>query len=183
MRLLAASALFLVACATEAPIPIYGEVPPFQLTSQAGEPLGRNDLEGSIWVADFIFTHCTGPCPRMSSRMKQVQAATNGLNGVRLVSFSVDPENDTPDALAAYAKRYGAASGRWTFLTGPKETLNQLSMDTFMLGKVDGQQMDHSTRFVLVDSRGRVRKYYTTTEGFHIPDLVRDVKLLLKETS
>jgi len=178
--------VLLVLCACSAPPPkleTFNTVPEFTLTAETGQAFGSADLKGKIWIANFIFTTCMGPCPRMSNQMKQVQAATRELPDLRLVSFSVDPNNDTPEALADYAKRYGAAAGRWVFLTGAEAGLHQLSMDTFMLGKVDGQQMDHSTRFVLVDRQGRVRKYYATSEGFHIPDLVRDVKALLKEST
>jgi protein SCO1 len=174
--------LFLAACAPKPSLQTFNTVPAFTLTTESSAEFNSDaHLKGKVWLADFIFTTCMGPCPRMSSQMKQVQAATENLNDLRLVSFTVDPANDTPEALAAYAKRYSARPGRWFFLTGAPETLHALSMDTFMLGKVDGAQMDHSTRFVLVDRQGRVRKYYTTTEGFEIPELVLDIKALLKE--
>jgi protein SCO1/2 len=177
--------MILTACSPQAPqLQTFNTVPDFTLTAETGVPFHSvTELKGKVWLADFIFTTCMGPCLRMSSQMKQVQAATHDLADLRLVSFTVDPANDTPEALAGYAKRYGARPGRWIFLTGPPETLHSLSMDTFMLGKVDGRQMDHSTRFVLVDRKGRVRKYYATTEGFEILDLVRDVKALLKESA
>ncbi|MBK5294093.1 MAG: SCO family protein [Acidobacteriia bacterium] len=162
------------------PLETFKTVPDFTLTASSGSPFHYStQLKGRVWIADFIFTTCMGPCPRMSTQMRQVQAALSGMPQVKLVSFTVDPANDTPEALAAYAKRYAADPARWFFLTGPKEMLQMLSMDTFMLSKVDGQ-MDHSTRFVLVDQEGRVRKYYATSEGFQIHDLVLDVKRLLK---
>jgi len=175
--------IILLSCGPQPPrLQTFNTVPDFTLTAESRAPFhSAAELKGKVWLADFIFTTCMGPCPRMSSQMKQVQAATQHLNDLRLISFTVDPANDTPEVLAAYAKRYAAQKGRWTFLTGPPGTLHSLSMGTFMLGKVDGQQMDHSTRFVLVDRQGRVRKYYATTEGFEILDLVRDVKALLKE--
>jgi protein SCO1/2 len=170
------------ACRVKGPeLPVFKTVPPFQLTADTGARFdSAAQLAGKVWIADFIFTTCMGPCPRLSSQMKNVQAALAGLENVRLVSFTVDPDNDTPEALAAYAKRYSAKPGRWFFLTGSKETLNNLSLDAFMLSKVDGQ-MDHSTRIVLVDKRGRIRKYYGTSEEFSIPALIVDVKALLKE--
>jgi len=174
--------LILSSCAQAPRLQTFNTVPDFTLTAESGSPFqSATELKGKVWLADFIFTTCMGPCPRLSSQMKQVQAATQDLNDLRLVSFTVDPANDTPEALAAYAKRYSARPGRWIFLTGPAEALHALSMDAFMLGKVDGKQMDHSTRLVLVDRKGRVRKYYATSEGFEIPELVRDVKALLKE--
>ena len=92
----------------------FNTVPAFTLTDQAGEEF-RSDaaLKGKVWIADFIFTTCTGPCPRMSSQMKRVQTELKDLPGVELVSFTVDPDNDTPSALAEYAKRFAADTSRW----------------------------------------------------------------------
>mgnify|MGYP002377724512 CR=1 FL=1 len=101
---------------------------------------------------------------------------------VRLVSFTVDPENDTPTALAEYAKRYQATQGRWFFLTGSKATLHQLKREAFMLGNVDGST-DHSTRFVLIDRQGRVRRYYDTTEPDAVSNVIADARTLLNNES
>ena len=172
----------LLGCGHAGPaLEVFKTVPDFTLTASSGSPFQYSaQLKGKVWVADFMFTTCAGPCPRLSTQMRHVQAALSVLPQVKLVSFTVDPANDTPEVLAAYAKRYAADPARWFFLTGPPTTLQMLSMDTFMLSKVDAQ-MDHSTRIVLVDQQGRVRKYYATSEGFQIPDLVLDVKRLLKE--
>ena len=83
---------------------------------------------------------------------------------MRLVSFSVDPAEDTPPVLAAYAKTHGAAPSMWYFLTGPVATLQMLDRDAFKLGNIDAT-MQHSTRFVLVDRQGRIRGYYDTSEA------------------
>lgn len=179
MRLLSVSLLFLAGCATEAPLPNYGEVPRFHLTSQSGGPLGRSDLEGFIWVADFIFTNCTGPCPRMSSLMRHIQASAPR---VKLVSFTVDPDRDSPPVLAAYARRYQADPSRWYFLTGARAELNDLGLTGFKLGNVDGSLV-HSTRFVLVDRKSKIRGYYGTDEDDPSGRLLRDVRRLDRETS
>jgi carboxypeptidase C (cathepsin A) len=111
----------LAGCRKEPPLPVYWQIPAFQLTAQSGQPFDSKSLEGDIWVADFIFTTCPGPCPRMSSQMRGVQSAVASMPDVKLVSFTVDPKNDTPTALAAYATRYRAEPGRWFFFTGDKE--------------------------------------------------------------
>lgn len=128
-------ALFLAACGQKPPLPIYGQVPAFVLTAQSGRPFARNALDGQVWVADFIYTTCTGPCPLMSMKMRRIQKANPD---VRLVSFTVDPEHDTPPVLAAYAKRYQADPNRWYFLTGSRQELNALARDAFKLSNVDG---------------------------------------------
>ncbi len=86
------SAVLLAAtgCVRHPELPVYGQVPEFQLISQTGQTFDRRQLDGKIWAADFIYTHCPGPCPRMSSQLQRVQTAVAELPNVRLVSFSVD---------------------------------------------------------------------------------------------
>jgi protein SCO1/2 len=172
--------LLLAACAPRPPLPAYGQIPNFELTSESGQPLRRASLDGKVWVADFIYTTCTGPCPRMSTLMRQVQTLSGNLPQVQLISFTVDPERDTPEVLAAYAKRYHADSSRWRFLTGSRDTLHMLSREAFKLGNVDGT-LNHSTRLVLIDARGRIRGYYGTDEDDPVQRLLEDTKRLLRE--
>lgn len=176
---LAAALLALSACSKpREPLGEFNLVPAFELVDQTGAPFSSAaKLAGKVWIADFVFTNCNGPCPRMGTQMRQVQKALANVGDVRLVSFTVDPKRDTPAVLAAYAKRYSAAPGRWFFLTGPETTLNALSLEAFMLSKLTGQ-MDHSTRFVLVDRQGRVRQYYDTTEPANIDALIADAREL-----
>ena len=126
---------------------------PSYLTAQDGQPFHSQALAGKIWVADFMYTTCPGPCPRMTSQMHDVQQAVLKVPDVHLVSFTVDPKNDTPAVLADYAKVHGASPAMWNFLTGPVATLQMLDRDVFKLGNVDGT-LAHSTRFVLVDRQG-----------------------------
>ena len=171
-------ALLLTGCARENPLKVFGEVPAFELTNQQGLKFDRTALDGHVWVADFVFTTCQGPCPRMSSHMRALQNATG--SNLRLVSFTVDPDNDTPPVLAAYAKRFGADDARWSFLTGDKTTLNMLDQDAFKLGTI-GAGMDHSTRFVLVDRKGRIRGYYGIADGDPVAKIAKDAARLEKE--
>ncbi len=92
---------------------VLGQLPEFTLMRETSQPLTRSSLLGQIWVADFVFTRCAGPCPRMTRRMAQLQQELADLPGVRLVSFSVDPEYDTPRVLREYAQAFGADSDRW----------------------------------------------------------------------
>lgn len=178
---LASSALFLSGCAAHAGLPSYTAVPDFTLTDQTGAQFSSAaQLKGRVWIADFIFTNCTGPCPRMTSQMHQVQTALAGVDGVRLVSFTVDPTRDTPPVLAAYADRFKAQPGTWFFLTGAQDALQQLSRNAFMLGDVDGT-LQHSTRFVLVDRESKIRGFYLTSEEDAIPRLIADTKQLAEK--
>lgn len=178
MRFAIVVCLFFSGCAARKPLPVLGEVPAFRLTDQTGAAMDRTRLDGHVWVADFIYTTCQGPCPRMSSKMRALQTATP--SSVRLVSFTVDPDRDTPAALAAYGKRFAADTRRWTFVTGDKKTLNTLDRDAFRLGTL-GADMDHSTRFVLVDKKARIRGYYGIAEGDPVEKIAADAARLEKE--
>lgn len=178
MRLFLVFAVMLAGCARPKTLEVLGQVPPFELTDQQGRKFDRTLLDGHVWVADFVFTTCQGPCPRMSSHMRALQNATDSQ--VKLVSFTVDPDNDTPPVLAAYARKFGAEAGRWSFLTGDKGTLNTLDQDAFKLGTI-GAGMDHSTRFVLVDKKGRIRGYYGIAQGDPVAKLSKDAARLEKE--
>jgi protein SCO1/2 len=171
--------LLLTGCASEKPLPMLGEIPQFELLNQHGQKFTRTALDGRVWVADFIYTNCEGPCPRMSSRMHAIQKATSA--GVKLVSFSVDPARDTPQALSDYGRKFAADDARWTFLTGDPAVLDMLDHDAFKLGNL-GAAMDHSTRFVLVDKKGRVRGYYSLGESDGVSRVAKDAARLESET-
>jgi protein SCO1/2 len=172
--------LALAGCARENPLPVLGEIPPFELQNQQGKNFERTALDGHVWIADFIFTNCEGPCPRMSSRMHAIQKVTGPA--VKLVSFTVDPQRDTPQALAEYSRKFAADDARWTFLTGDTATLDRLDHDAFKLGNL-GAAMDHSTRFVLIDRKGRIRGYYSLGDGDAVSRISKDAARLEAETN
>ena len=156
-------------------------VPPFQLTDQDGQPFGTEQLRGKIWIADFVYTTCPGPCPMISSRMSETQKPLRNTD-VRLVSFSVDPQHDTPAVLRDYAAKLNAQPDRWKFLTGDKDTIYRLIRDGFKLTTLDGTEGPvHSTRLVLVDRHGVIRGYYDATEADAITRLLADTNHLLQE--
>jgi cytochrome oxidase Cu insertion factor (SCO1/SenC/PrrC family) len=166
MRYLLIPVLFVTACVRPEPLPFFGSVPDFKLTTQFNTILQRKDLEGKVWVADFIYTTCTGPCPLMTRKMRQVQSAEPK---VLLISFSVDPEYDTPEVLAAYSRSVHALP-RWFFLTGDRAALQMLSREAFKLADLG---LTHSTRLVLVDDKSRIRGYYT-----EVPELLAGLRRL-----
>ena len=162
----------------------HGAVGPFSLTNQFDQKFGSENLAGKIWIADFVFTSCRGPCPIISSRMSELQKPLKGSD-VHLVSFSVDPETDTPPVLRAYAVKLKAQEGRWDFLTGPKSVIYDLSVKAFRLGVSEqgdepGQPV-HSTRFVLVDQRGDIRGYYDALAPDAVTKVLADASHLLRE--
>jgi protein SCO1 len=162
----------------------YGTVPNFQLVNQEGQPFGSAQLAGKIWIADFIYTSCPGPCPMISTRMSELQKPLEKTD-VHLVSFSVDPEKDTPDVLRGYAEKLHAEPKRWDFLTGRKSAIYNLSHNDFKLAVSDGSDEAgipvHSTRMVLVDRHGEIRGYYEATEADAVTKLLADTSHLLRE--
>ncbi|HTF90655.1 MAG TPA: SCO family protein [Planctomycetota bacterium] len=151
---------------------VLGSVAPFHFTSSDGRTVTEQDLLGKVWVVDFFFTTCSGPCPRITTQMRALQDDLAGSK-VQLVSISVDPATDTPEALRDYAQRVGADTSRWWFLTGDETATFELIRSSFALPVERaseaqiGFQVSHATRLVVVDARGKVRGYYAgeTPEG------------------
>ncbi len=171
-------------------LPVFGKIPEFSFTDQNNKTLNRKDLQGKVWVADFIFTHCAGVCPLMSGKMQKVQAAVLENPDIRLVSFSVDHDRDNPEVLNVYSKRFKADPAKWFFLTGNKEEIYKLSQQHFHLGvqavspeeqQPAGQSVQHSSKFVLVDRAGQIRGYYNGEEMIGVNKLIEDAKTLTKE--
>ncbi|MGQ0614176.1 MAG: SCO family protein [Planctomycetaceae bacterium] len=159
-------------------LPKHGEVPAWSFTERTGRAFGTSDLRGKIWVADFFFTNCFGPCPLMTARMKHLQERFAAADRFRLVSFTVDPERDTPEVLRAYAAKQGAHEERWLFLTGAREEINRLAFQGMGIG-TEGESMHHSTRLVLVDPDGFIRGYYDAKDDEHMERLEKDLRSLL----
>ena len=157
-------------------------LPEFSLTDQSERSVTLADLKGRVWIADFIFTNCGGICPVMTEKMRKLHDVLP--QDIRFVSISVDPERDTPKALAAYAAAHGAPQERWLFLTGDKQALYDLCVKGFKLpldpaGGTTAEPIAHSTRFVLVDQQGEIRGYYDATEEDSMTRLIADSKKLL----
>ncbi len=180
-------------------LPVYGLVPDFALVERSGKLLTAADLDGQVWVANFIFTHCAGMCPGLSTRMAALQraleaegggAGAGAHEGVRLVSFSVDPTRDTPETLRRYAARFGADPERWLFVTGAREAIHRLVRDGFRLsvaelapdaaGYTAEEPITHSDRFVLVDRGRRIRAIVHGTDEEAVPELMRGIAELAK---
>ncbi len=172
---------------SQKPLPILGEVPDFSLTRARGGTLTREDLQGKVWVASFIFTHCKAICPIMTGGLNQVRKQLKDepyWDELRLVSVSVDPEHDTPEVLRAYMQKRGLEDEQWYFLTADERaTTWRLSREGFKLRV--GQNPDnpamsinHSAKFALVDWQGRIRGYYDGTLPKERQELVRDIDRL-----
>jgi protein SCO1/2/putative membrane protein len=155
----------------------------FRLVERSGRAVTDADLADRVWVASFVFTHCPLSCPRISSVMKGLQGRFEGT-GVRLVSVTVDPERDTPEVLADYARRFGADPDRWWFLTGPKPEVVDLITGRFKLGlqansaadqEAGAEAFSHSERLALVD-RGKAVGFFDSTDPEAVAALVAEAR-------
>lgn len=167
-----------------APLPKLAEAPQFELTDQEGHPFKATDLKGKVWVANFIFTRCNGPCPLITSRMAEInQALGNKAPEVQLISLTVDPDFDTPAVLKEYGERAGAKVDKWKFLTGPRAEVEKTIREGFLqplLKEPSGAPL-HSTRFVIVDREGMVRGFQDGNDPEVVQKVLMDIGDLLRE--
>jgi protein SCO1 len=163
-------------------------LPAFTMTAvgPSGErPFGLADMKGRVWVADFIFTSCAGPCPLLSARMKELAGRLPPEAG--LLTVTVDPERDDAARLRAYARRYGADLQRWVFLRGDARATYELVFAGFRSAMSSdpaapsGERVSHSTRLALVDAGGAVRGWYDAFDALEIDALARDARALLED--
>lgn len=192
--------LFLCGCAAEEePLPILGEqvvdptsgtwtnykAPAFQFTNQLNQPTTDQQFVGKIQVVDFFFTSCPTICPQMTKHLKVVEEAFAGEDQVALISFSINPQYDTPERLLQYANRYAINNNKWSLLTGDSEGIFELAKDYKVRAFDDSNaevetNLIHDGTFVLVDGNRHIRGYYNGLERSETKRLINDIKKLLK---
>jgi len=153
-------------------------VGPFALTERSGRTVTDRDLHGTVWIASFVFTRCTGPCPAVSATVARLQTELKDYPGVKLVTFTVDPKHDDLTKLREYARSRNADPERWLFLTGDEATIHAILRDQFKqaVARNDdpaagpGDAFEHSTRLVLVDKNGVIRGTYPGLPDDRQPD-------------
>ncbi len=153
-------------------LPVLGSISDFTLTNQSGQRVTLADFRGRVWVADIIFSRCAGPCPRMTRQMEAVQNALPPGSGAKLVTLTTDPTYDTPEILRKYPEHIGVKAGeRWSFLTGSKDEVLRLAIDSLKLTAIEKEPgkresaedlFIHSTIFVVVDKQARLRGVFET---------------------
>ena len=157
---------------------VRGEIPEFTFKDENGNDFGLADLRGRVWIADFIYVKCSGPCPAMTVSMKQLQDLTKDQPELTFVTFTVDPDHDSVEDLKRYATNTDADPARWHFLRGDKEGLHAVMIGGFKIGSLENP-LNHSTRFCLVDQTGRVRGHYDYKRGDDIIRLRKHAALLM----
>jgi protein SCO1 len=156
----------------------------FTFTNQEGESVSKADLKDKVWVASFIFTNCADVCPPMTANMAKLQdmIKEEELEDVEIVSFSVDPAVDSPEALKEYGNKFNVDFKNWSFLTGySQEEIEKFALESFktLVKKPEtGDQVIHGTDFYLVDQKGDMRKYYTGLKDVPFEQIINDIKTL-----
>ena len=188
--LLAASSLLRVlAYQAPEPPPEFGLVPDFSLTAESGQTYGAKDLRGKAWVSNFIFTRCKTVCPVFSAKMAELQGRTRDMSDqLQLVSFSVDPDYDTPEVLAKYSEQFGADPTFWRFLTGPTAQVRAVVTDGMKMFMGDADQVEtpealmHGSHFVLIDPKMNIRGFYEVDDEETVDKLLRDLALIIEDS-
>jgi protein SCO1/2 len=179
------SGLFFYLLSRRVPPPmVIAQLPQFELVERDGSTVRLADFAGAPWVADFIFTRCAVYCPRLTVRMKELRELLPPR--VKSVSFSVDPEHDTPAVLAEYARKWGIEGREWLFLTSSRETMWRLIREGFLqpveeTPEVEASPILHSNRFVLVDAQGRMRGLYDAFDEGAFARLLADLSAIEAE--
>jgi protein SCO1/2 len=172
--------------ATSDELRILMSLPQFTLIDQTGNEFGSAQLDGKVWIANFMFTRCPGTCPVQTANLAVLQDMLNedpGQNAVQLVSISVDPEYDSPSILSAFSENFSADGSRWHFLTGDRDYIWMLCKDGFKMSVSDAppdsdSPILHSERFILVDQQRRVRALFNGTKREELKQLFRDIRKL-----
>ena len=163
----------------------YHRINDFSLTNQNKENITHFDYDDHIYVVDFFFTTCPSICPIMTENMVYLQSLLNDLPDIKLLSFSVTPEIDTPEVLKAYAQQKGVNDSRWNLLTGNKKEIYNLARRSYLVVQQDGNgdkhDMIHTENFVLIDKQRRIRGYYDGTQRNAMDQIRADIDILLQE--
>lgn len=172
-----------------APLPVIATLPEFSLTECRERTVSRSDLLGHVWLANFVFTNCAGPCPMLTLRMRSIHeelAAKDREADVKLVTFTLDPAEDTPPVLRAYADRHHADPRRWWFLTGvDQDAMHRLVQQGFLQSvqkATKNEPIVHSTYFVLLDRQARIRAVYDGLDPKSRGPILRDIQRLRNES-
>ncbi|WP_101846736.1 SCO family protein [Halobacillus sp. Marseille-P3879] len=177
-------AILLSACGEkELEDPLEWEIDNISGTTQAGEDFAVDDMEGKVWLANFIFTSCDTVCPPMTRNMTKIQdqLEEEGIEA-EIVSFSVDPEVDTPEMLKEFAQAQDADFSNWSFVTGySQEEIEEYAQDSFgtVAQKPEGaEQVSHGSSFFLVDKNNEVMKHYKGETDVPYEQIIEDAQIL-----
>jgi protein SCO1/2 len=164
------------------------KVEDFNYENQRGEAVSLDDLKGTVWLASFIYTNCTTECPLMTFNMSDIQKelVDKGIEDYKIVSFSADPEFDTPEVLQEYIKNFEVADeSKWNLLTGySQEEIKDFAANNFQTAAIKNpntNEVMHGISFYLVDQNGVVVKNYNGYQDVPTEEIVMDVETLIAD--
>ena len=164
---------------------IYHQIPDFHFVTHENKSINLDSLSGKIHVADFFFTTCPGICPKLSKNLEEVHDFINTISDVVIVSYSIDPKNDSLPALAAYAKKHHANPQKWSFVRGQQDSVYTLATKGYLVPTESGGGHEngflHSQRIILVDKQLRIRGFYDGLDQNEINRLITEIKTLVAE--
>jgi len=197
--IIVAISTLLLSCKEEAKLPIWGQkefiegidqdtlyhtIAYWNFTNQDGEIVSKADYQGKVYVANFFFTRCPGICPTLTQNMKKVQAETKGLN-VSFLSHTVDPRNDTVGRLKWYCENKGLDNSNWNLVTGDQSSIYEMGVLSYLVPNSEDALAPggflHSDKFILIDTKSRIRGMYSGTDSTEVDQLVIDINTLLAE--
>lgn len=163
---------------------IYPKIPAFAYLNQDSVMIQSSAMKGKVWIANFFFSHCPSICPPMTSQMKRLNILTNDINKyLQYMSFSIDPDRDTPARLREYISENGIEARNWYFFTGNEAKTHRLGVEHFLVHAESSELAPggfaHSDGLVLVDREGHVRGIYHGTSTEEVDQLNKDVRKLL----
>ena len=157
----------------------------FAFTNQNNQIITNKDYANTIYVADFFFTTCPTICPIMTDNMVWLQEQIKDMPDVKLLSFSVTPDIDTPEVLRKYADEKGVIDAKWNMVTGDKKAIYYLARQSFLAVKTGDPSelydMVHTENFILVDKNGHIRGFYDGTNLDQDTKDTKNVKQLLED--
>ena len=191
--------LIFISCTEESKLPIWGQkefiqgidkdtvyhtISYWNFTNQDGELISKSDYEWEVYVANFFFTRCPGICPILTKNIKQVQAETKGIN-VSFLSHTVDPKNDTVGRLKWYCDNKEIDNSNWNFVTGDQNSIYEMGVLSYLVPNSEDALAPggflHSDKFILIDTKSRIRGMYSGTDSTEIERLILDVRKLTQE--
>lgn len=167
------------------PDTVYHNISSFSFTDQHGRTVSNETFKDKIYVADFFFAACKTICPQMSNQLVRVQEAFKNDSSVLILSYTVNPENDSVSALYDYSIQYKALKDKWFFATGDKKEIYDLARNSYFITAMEGNggpdDFIHSEQFALIDKKGRIRGYYDGTDHFEVNRLIDEIAVLKLE--
>ncbi len=163
---------------------IYHTIPPFSFINQEGKTITDKDLDGKIYVANFFFVTCPTICPKMNYNVKGAADKFKRDTRIKFLSFTVDPEQDSVAALAAYSKLQEADNNQWWFLTGNKDSIYSIAREGFLVPAAGGKtaaDFFHSQDLILIDKEKRIRGIYDGLDEADVKKLCDEIEVLEQE--